>query len=150
MITVELDIKRGRDSLGRFIERKPGMFICKELASEVERNLISSCPYWSGTLMSSINKYYTGDGYAISMSPYAGVLERGGKPHWPAYGNIKFRQWAESKGWNWNILRFVISKKGTQPQEFIQPSINMALMKFNRIAFDVINRTARESGFKKL
>jgi len=131
----------------RLGEKKPGMRICGELSKQIVQNMKALAPYWSGTLMKSIQSRPTKEGYNIHMVEYGEYIDRGTQPFWlPRYAP-RFEAWASSKGFNWFALRKNVAIKGISAQPFIQPSVEGAMAVFDTTAMTVLNQTIRESGF---
>jgi hypothetical protein len=134
----------------RLDEKKPGLRICGELAKQMVQNMKSLAPYWSGTLMKSIQSRQTKEGYNIHMVEYGRYIDRGVAPnrlYLPAYAP-RFQLWTAAHGFNWSTMRRTVAMEGISAQPFIQPSVEGAMAVFDTTAVTVMNKTIKEAGFR--
>lgn len=136
------------DKLRRFGEKLPAKRICGVLARDIVKNMKSSAPFWLGNLQSSIQSRITRDGYNIHMASYGIWADTGTRPHWVP-NNSALEVWAATKGINWFVLKWHISKKGTEAHPFVQPSIDKTMNNFYSFAGTTVKNTLKESGFRE-
>jgi len=156
MVTgIEIRINdKATPALERFMNKKVGKIIAKEVNQQLVEQMKSLAPFWQGNLQKSIEGYQTRDGYNIRMNFYGLMFERG---HFIPPGRIPLVwtwAWAKLSGNAHYFLSHQIAfghrvlPGGYKQQLFIQPSIDYVVSKLEPISVDIVNKTLKESGFK--